>query len=78
MAVPSPPGPAPPPRRRRAPFSKSAKIGLGLLSTLIGLFLLSALLPSAPGALARALPVAAVGMIGLWIGGILMGIGSRS
>ncbi len=63
----------------RAPrLSKSAKIGLGLLLTVVGLALLSVLLPTAPGQLATLLPVAAVGILALWIGGILMGIGSRS
>ncbi len=46
--------------------------------TLVGLFLLADLLPSAPGALVRMLPVATAGIAALWIGGILMGIGSRS
>jgi hypothetical protein len=68
----SPPSPKPP------RWSKSAKIGLGLLLTLIGLFLLSALLPTAPGKLAFGITVAAVGILTLWSGGILMGIGSRS
>jgi len=66
-------------RERRPPrVSKHAKIGLGLLLTLVGLFLLVLLFPSAPGALSSALPIAAVGIVALWVGGILMGIGSRS
>jgi hypothetical protein len=71
-----PPGPAP--RRRRRPLSKRAKVGLGLLLTLVGLFLAAVALPTAPGPLARVLPVVAVGLVALWVGGILMGIGSRS
>jgi hypothetical protein len=68
-----------PRRASRGPrLSKQAKIGLGLLLTLVGLFLLADLLPSAPGALGRLLPVATAGIAALWIGGILMGIGSRS
>jgi hypothetical protein len=63
---------------RRPRLSKSAKIGLGLLFTLVGLFLLLLLFPTAPGALDRTLPVAAAGIVVLWVGGILMGIGSRS
>lgn len=59
-------------------MSKAQKIGVGLLLTLAGLFLLSALLPTAPEKLAYALPVVAVGILALWGGGILMGIGSRS
>ncbi|HTW40059.1 MAG TPA: hypothetical protein VMF04_04305 [Thermoplasmata archaeon] len=54
------------------------KIGLGLLFTLVGLFLLSALLPTAPGSLGYGIAVGAVGILTLWVGGILMGIGSRS
>ncbi|MGA8664394.1 MAG: hypothetical protein WB809_04930 [Thermoplasmata archaeon] len=73
-ADPGPP-PTPPPRRR---LSRSARIGLGLLFTFLGLFLLSILLPTDPGQFSRLLPVAAVGMTVLWLGGILMGIGSRS
>jgi len=65
------------PRPRRA-LSRNQKIGLGLLLTFLGLFLLSILLPTAPGKFATDLPVAAAGILVLWIGGILMGIGSRS
>ena len=68
--------PAPAPRPPR--LSRQAKIGLGLLLSLVGLFLLSALLPTAPGKLAFAIMVAALGILTLWLGGILMGIGSRS
>jgi hypothetical protein len=67
------------PAVRRPPrLSKNRKIGLGLLLTFVGLFLFSALLPTSPGALARALPLATAAIAALWIGGILMGIGSRS
>jgi len=69
---------APPGRSRRRPLSKSARIGIGLLFTLVGLFLLADALPAQPGPLERILPVAAAGIAVLWIGGILMGIGSRS
>lgn len=65
-------------RPRRRSLSKRQRIGLGLLLTLVGLFLLADVLPSAPGPLAHVLPVVAVGIVVLWIGGILMGIGSRS
>jgi hypothetical protein len=46
--------------------------------TLVGLFLLTLLLPTDPGRLSTLLPVAGVGIVALWVGGILMGIGSRS
>ncbi|MGP8071945.1 MAG: hypothetical protein ACLPZM_02310 [Thermoplasmata archaeon] len=72
------PGAPPPPPPRRRGLSKNARIGLGLLFTFVGLFLLSVLFPTAPGEFARLLPVAAAGMTLLWVGGILMGIGSRS
>jgi hypothetical protein len=72
-------GPRPPAsRRRRRPLTRSERIGLGLVLTLLGLFLLSYLLPVSPAGLARALPVAAVGLLALWVGGIFLGIGSRS
>ena len=65
-------------RRRRPPLSKPAKIGLGLLFTLVGLFLLVLLFPTNPSTFGTVLPIAAVGLVALWVGGILMGIGSRS
>jgi len=69
----------PPPRRRRGvTLSKPAKIGLGLLLTLVGLFLLVVLFPTNPKSFSTVLPVAAAGIVALWVGGILMGIGSRS
>ncbi|MGA8543131.1 MAG: hypothetical protein WB947_06310 [Thermoplasmata archaeon] len=73
-------GTPPPSPAARVPsrFTRGQKIGLGLLLTIVGLFLLSALLPTAPGKLGFALAVAAVGILSLWVGGILMGIGSRS
>lgn len=58
--------------------SKPVRLGLGLFSTLVGLAFLVLLFPTAPGPLAHALPIAAVGMVALWLGGILMGVGSRS
>lgn len=67
-----------PPRRSRKPLSKPAKLGIGLLLTLIGLFLLADALPVTPGTLVRILPVVAAGILAVWIGGIVMGIGSRS
>ncbi len=56
-------------------MSKAQKIGGGLLLTIAGLFLLSILLPTAPEKLEYALPAAGVGILLLWVGGILMGIG---
>jgi len=73
-----PPAPASSRRRPRRPLTKKTKIGLGLLFTLVGLFLAADAFPTAPGTLAHVLPVAAAGLVALWVGGILMGIGSRS
>jgi len=64
--------------RRRPRLSKPAKIGLGLFLTFVGLFLLVLLFPTDPASFRTVLPVAAVGIVALWAGGILMGIGSRS
>ncbi|HTS33032.1 MAG TPA: hypothetical protein VMI55_03730 [Thermoplasmata archaeon] len=75
MAAPVGPTRSRPPRR---PLSRSAKVGLGLLFTFLGLFLLSLLLPTAPGRFGVILPVAGAGMLLLWVGGILMGSGSRT
>ncbi|HTW76160.1 MAG TPA: hypothetical protein VMG14_00135 [Thermoplasmata archaeon] len=69
--------PATPSRSRRR-LTKNQKIGLGLLLTLVGLLLLTVLFPTSPASLRYALPLGAVGILALWIGGILMGIGSRS
>lgn len=64
------PGPNPRPRRR---LSKTARIGLGLLLTFLGLIFLIPLLPTGSSALAMALPLAAAGFLAVWIGGILLG-----
>jgi hypothetical protein len=67
------------PAPARAPrLTKSQKIGGGLFLTIVGLFLLSALIPTAPEKLGFALTAAAAGIVAVWVGGILMGIGSRS
>jgi hypothetical protein len=68
--------PTRPPRGPR--LSRTQRIGGGLVLTIVGIFLLSALLPTAPTKLAYALAVAGGGILALWVGGILMGIGSRS
>lgn len=78
MSVPGAATPGSSSRGRRPKLSRTTKIGLGLLLTLVGLFLLTLLLPTDPSRLATLLPVAGVGIVALWVGGILMGIGSRS
>ncbi len=69
--------PANPPRPRRR-LSKNAKIGLGLLLTLVGLAFLSLGLPVNPYESGHLFAEVAVGVFALWVGGILMGVGSRS
>ena len=59
-------------------LSKPAKIGLGLVLTLVGLFLVAILFPTSPSDVSTLLPVAAVGILAVWVGGILLGQGSRS
>jgi hypothetical protein len=49
---------------------------VGLLLSFIGLFLVSLLLPTGSGALDRAIPIVGVGLLSLWIGGIVLGRGS--
>ncbi len=74
--------PAPPTRSGPSPtrprLSKHAAIGLGLALTFVGLFLLGALVPPNPSALERTLPVAGAGILTLWVGGVLLGRGSRT
>jgi hypothetical protein len=75
MAESPPVAPAPGPRRPR--LSRGATIALGVAFTLLGLFVLGGTIPSAPGTLERALGVAAVGIIALWVGGLLLGSGRQ-
>ena len=49
----------------------------GLLLSILGAFLVEAILPVASGALLHNLPYAAAGLLSLWVGGILLG-SSRS
>lgn len=53
-------------------------LGLGLLLTFAGLVLVAVILPTAPGSFGTILPVAAAGLVLLWVGGILLGRGGRS
>jgi len=68
---PAAPG-SPPPRGSRTRY-----LVLGLFLTLFGLVLVAVLLPTAPGQLGIILPIAAAGLVLLWVGGILLGRGSR-
>lgn len=67
-----------PPRSRRPRWSKNQKIGTGLVLTLVGLAFVTLLLPTSPSSVGHVLPIAAAAVLALWVGGILMGIGSRS
>jgi hypothetical protein len=67
--------PATPGRPKRP--SRGAMVAAGLLLTLVGLFVLGGLLPTAPGALERAVAIAGVGVVALWFGGILLGRSAR-
>jgi hypothetical protein len=79
MTTPSPTIPsAAPSGLARGPGSRQRALGLGLLLTLVGLVLVAVLLPTAPGNLVEILPLAAVGLVLLWCGGILLGRGRRS
>lgn len=63
--------------RTRLRLSRRAKLGLGLLLTVVGLFVIGGTVPTAPGTLERALAVTGVAAVALWLGGILLGAGSR-
>jgi len=72
VAAPTP-DPAPLPGRRRRKLSRGEMVGVGLLLTLVGLFVLGGTLPTDPGSLERAVAITAVGIVALWVGGILLG-----
>ncbi len=67
--------PSAPPARRtpRRRLSKNARVGIGLLLTFLGLVFLASLLPTGSSALSTALPLAAAGILAIWLGGILLG-----
>ena len=58
---------------RRRGLSRAQRVGLGLLLTFVGFFLLIILMPTDPTQFGRVLPVAAAGLLALWLGGVLMG-----
>jgi len=47
----------------------------GLLLTLGGLYVLIEILPTDPATLAHDIPFVGVGLVALWVGGILLGLG---
>ncbi len=62
---------------RRARLSPQARIGLGVLLTLVGLFILGGTVPTAPGPLERDALITGLAAVTLWVGGILLGGGRR-
>ncbi|MCI4363635.1 MAG: hypothetical protein L3K13_04950 [Thermoplasmata archaeon] len=52
---------------------RQRRVMAGLLLTFVGVLALGAILPVGPGALLHAVPFAAVALLGLWVGGILLG-----
>jgi hypothetical protein len=71
-AGPAPADPAPSGRPRRR-LTKTRAIGLGLVLTLVGLFVLGGSVPTDPATLERAVAITGVGAIALWLGGIFLG-----
>ena len=67
------PAPAPAARGRRRKLSRGEMVGVGLLLTLVGLFVLGGSLPTDPGSLERAAAITGVGIVAVWVGGILLG-----
>lgn len=70
--------PSPVPGSTLPRSSRARLLALGLLFSLVGLVLVAVLLPTAPGSLSTVLPIAAAGLVLLWVGGILLGRGGRS
>jgi hypothetical protein len=62
---------------RRPRWSTGAKVGVGLLLTLVGLFVLGGTVPTAPATLERAVALTGAGAFCLWVGGILLGRAGR-
>jgi hypothetical protein len=73
-APPSPPAAtqAAPARRRRR-LSRGGAVALGLLFTLVGLFVLGGTVPTAASTLERAVAITGAGAVALWVGGLLLG-----
>jgi len=67
------PGPASSSDRSPQERRRQQRLGLGLLLTLLGIFLLAILFPTSPSALLALLPIGGAGMLALWVGGVLLG-----
>jgi hypothetical protein len=72
-AAPVPTSPSGSDDERRRRRQTRVMVGLGL--TLVGLALLISLVPSNPGFLSWGLLTVAAGILALWVGGILLGLG---
>jgi hypothetical protein len=68
-------GPVPPGRAERR---RQRVIMVGLLLTLVGIGALWLAIPTDAGELTRGAPFLAIGAVGLWAGGLLLGFGGRS
>lgn len=75
MASPPPPGSPTTPGSVEYSRRRQRWVMLGLLLTIIGLILVALLFPSDPQAVTSDLPYIAAGLVALWVGGILMGLG---
>jgi hypothetical protein len=65
-------------RREQNRLRRQLTIVIGVVFTFVGLFLIAALLPVGAPGLARAVPLAGAGVLAVWVGGILLGRGTRS
>jgi len=70
---PSPAASGNPPARPRRRLSRGGAVAVGLLLTLVGLFVLGGTVPTDPSTLERAVAVTGVGAVALWVGGLLLG-----
>ncbi|MCI4361113.1 MAG: hypothetical protein L3J91_05365 [Thermoplasmata archaeon] len=61
------------PEQDRRRVRRQRRVMGGLLLTLAGLLFAEGLLPTATGALERALPILAIALGSMWLGGILLG-----
>jgi len=73
-SVPGPTEGAAPPVRARPRLSRGGTVVLGLLLTLVGLFVLGGTVPTDPSTLERAVAITGIGAVALWVGGVLLGL----
>lgn len=75
MDPPAPPAAAPQaaPARPRRRLSRGGAVALGLLLTLVGLFVLGGTVPTDASTLERAVAITGTGAVALWVGGVFLG-----